>query len=557
MTFKLAPRTRQFVTSTGAIGAAAVVDLGGVTNVDLNSFVDSVGDNNTTVVCFVSGNGIDWQECFVTVDDAAPDTLTINSIIVSSIAGVVGTSAITLAGTSKVFGIIPTDFDLLFAALYGSTVGSILYVDQVTGKWQSLARGPSGTVLRSTGSTISWGQTSQKEAGAVAADTPLPSSPTYNNGTAGTGATLTAGSNGGFTVDGVASAAFAGGERVLVAGQADAKQNGIYTLTQVGDGSHPYILTRATDWDGNAIGLGAGSVELGNTISIYGGASNSGLWAFTYYTPSGTLVFGVSEITWTKIASNTVGGATTLDGLSDVIITSPAADDFIIYNSGSFVNRTKAQATASLDAFVGDSGSGGTKGLVPAPGSGDAAAGKFLHANGAFAVPSGTGAMALIQTLTASSSATLDFTGLSAGSDYRLVGRGLVPATNAVSALIRVGAGSFSSSDYRWTYQSSGSDGSTGVGANASDSSFTLTGNVPSAHVTQEGVSFDFFIQITPSLFVRIMGNMIVENTNGVTYRLNYCGQWPYGGGTFSRIRFLYSSGNTAQGNLSLYSLSR
>ncbi len=43
---------------------------------------------------------------------------------------------------------------------------------------------------------------------------------------------------------------------------------------------------------------------------------------------------------------------------------------------------TATQATALLNAFVGDSGSGGTKGLVPAPAAGDAAANKVLGANG-------------------------------------------------------------------------------------------------------------------------------------------------------------------------------
>lgn len=52
---------------------------------------------------------------------------------------------------------------------------------------------------------------------------------------------------------------------------------------------------------------------------------------------------------------------------------------------------TAAIATALISAFVGDSGSGGTKGLVPAPGAGDAAAGKFLKADGTFAVPPGSG----------------------------------------------------------------------------------------------------------------------------------------------------------------------
>ena len=44
-----------------------------------------------------------------------------------------------------------------------------------------------------------------------------------------------------------------------------------------------------------------------------------------------------------------------------------------------------------LNNFTGDSGSGGNQGLVPAPPAGSAAAGDFLSASGAWAVPSGTG----------------------------------------------------------------------------------------------------------------------------------------------------------------------
>lgn len=42
---------------------------------------------------------------------------------------------------------------------------------------------------------------------------------------------------------------------------------------------------------------------------------------------------------------------------------------------------------ANLPVMVGDSGSGGTQGAVPAPASGDATAGKFLKANGTWAAP--------------------------------------------------------------------------------------------------------------------------------------------------------------------------
>lgn len=43
---------------------------------------------------------------------------------------------------------------------------------------------------------------------------------------------------------------------------------------------------------------------------------------------------------------------------------------------------TGTQATVILDVLVGDTGSGGTKGLVPAPATGDGAAGKVLGAGG-------------------------------------------------------------------------------------------------------------------------------------------------------------------------------
>src|SRR5262249_55086038 len=48
---------------------------------------------------------------------------------------------------------------------------------------------------------------------------------------------------------------------------------------------------------------------------------------------------------------------------------------------------TATQTTAILDVFVGDSGSGGTKGLVPAPAAGDAAAHKLLAASGDWVAP--------------------------------------------------------------------------------------------------------------------------------------------------------------------------
>lgn len=66
---------------------------------------------------------------------------------------------------------------------------------------------------------------------------------TYDNGTSGVGATLTADANGAFPViDGYQLQL---GETILVKDQTNLFENGSYELTQVGDGSTPWILTRA------------------------------------------------------------------------------------------------------------------------------------------------------------------------------------------------------------------------------------------------------------------------------------------------------------------------
>lgn len=67
------------------------------------------------------------------------------------------------------------------------------------------------------------------------------------------------------------------------------------------------------------------------------------------------------------------------------------SDSFMMMDaaaSNAAKTSTGTQATAALALMVGDSGSGGTKGLVPAPAAGDAAAGKFLKADATWAVAS-------------------------------------------------------------------------------------------------------------------------------------------------------------------------
>lgn len=69
---------------------------------------------------------------------------------------------------------------------------------------------------------------------------------TYNNGSSGIGATLTANANGALSID---SSSPTVGQRVLIKDQATAAQNGIYLVTAAGDASNPFVLTRTTDFD--------------------------------------------------------------------------------------------------------------------------------------------------------------------------------------------------------------------------------------------------------------------------------------------------------------------
>lgn len=68
-------------------------------------------------------------------------------------------------------------------------------------------------------------------------------------------------------------------------------------------------------------------------------------------------------------------------------------------------NPGNSSTDIAVSVMVGDSGSGGTKGLAPAPPAGSAAAGKYLAADGTFSVPPGTGGVGIV---------AIDRTGLSA-----------------------------------------------------------------------------------------------------------------------------------------------
>jgi hypothetical protein len=112
-------------------------------------------------------------------------------------------------------------------------------------------------------------------AGAKMATTEALPACTYANGASGVGATLTGDANGALgSIDTITTAA---DNFLLVKNQADAEENGLYEITTLGDGSNPFVLTRATfanqatDFaDGVVVKVARGAVNRGTEWSVQG-----------------------------------------------------------------------------------------------------------------------------------------------------------------------------------------------------------------------------------------------------------------------------------------------
>lgn len=128
---------------------------------------------------------------------------------------------------------------------------------------------------------------------AVVAATTANLSATYSNGSSGVGATLTnSGAQAAFSVDGVSPALNA---RVLVKNQTTQTQNGIYTLTTIGDGSTNWVLTRATDADNNP----TGEMKNGDELYCSGGTVNA-TKSFINSTTVDPIVIGTTNIIFSE-----------------------------------------------------------------------------------------------------------------------------------------------------------------------------------------------------------------------------------------------------------------
>ena len=129
---------------------------------------------------------------------------------------------------------------------------------------------------------------------------------TYNNGTAGVGATLTnAGTQAALVIDGVTVAV---SDRVLIYNQTNATQNGVYTVTNTGSVSTNWVLTRSTDTDTYGIDS-PNSLSQGSTFFVSAGNTGAGE-TYTCNTV-GVITFGTTNITFAQISSAQIYSAGT------------------------------------------------------------------------------------------------------------------------------------------------------------------------------------------------------------------------------------------------------
>lgn len=116
---------------------------------------------------------------------------------------------------------------------------------------------------------------------------------TYNNGTAGVGATLTnAGAQTAIEIGGVTLSL---NDRVLVYQQTTQTQNGVYYVSNVGSGSTNWVLTRATDADSYGV---ADPEALGQGSYFFVQEGTPGSGESYVCNTDGVIVFGTTAITF-------------------------------------------------------------------------------------------------------------------------------------------------------------------------------------------------------------------------------------------------------------------
>ena len=249
----------------------------------------------------------------------------------------------------------------------------------------------------------------------VRAEATLNLSATYNNGTAGVGATLTnAGTQAALVLDGVTMAT---SDRVLIYLQTDQTQNGIYVVTSIGSGSTNWVLTRASDADTYVINSANGLSE-GSTVFVQQGATAAGD-TYTCNT-SGTITFGTTNITFAQVSTAQIYSAGSGLALTGTVFSNTAQDQVVTLTQGGATTITGTYPNFTISSTDTTYTAGGGIGL----------------AGTTFSVAAGTGLTQDADGLShadTSSQASVDNTGATFVQDINLDGFGHVTGAASVT----------------------------------------------------------------------------------------------------------------------------
>jgi hypothetical protein len=301
---------------TPGVATTGNVTLAGTLN------VASGGTGANTLTGYVKGTGTTAMTASATIPNTDVTGLgTMSTQNASSVAITGGSIAATISGSTIDNSIIG-----------GSTpaAGTFTSITTTTGTISTAPTNATDIVNKSYVDTIAAAGITYHTP--VKYEAPTALTATYNNGTAGVGATLTnAGTLAAFAPDGPTASP---GDRILVYNQAAPAQNGVYTVTTVGDGSTAWVLTRATDADSYGL-KDPNALGEGDAFFVTSGLTGAGE---TYVcNTSGTITFGTTAITFVQVSSAQIYSAGTGLTLSGT--------QFSITNTGVTANSYGGAAT--------------------------------------------------------------------------------------------------------------------------------------------------------------------------------------------------------------------
>ena len=319
MALVIKDRVKQTSTTTGT----GTLTLNGTVD-GFQTFAAALSDGDTTYYALLEPSTNEWEVGLGTWTEGS-SLLARTTILASSNSG----SAVSLTAQSEVFITQPAG-----KAAFFNADGDL-----------ALTRDPQSSLQAATKQYVD----TIAAAGIhyhppVRVEHPSNLTATYNNGTAGVGATLTnSGTQAALVLD---SITMVSADRVLVANQTDQTQNGVYTVTNIGSGSTNWVLTRATDADSYAVSDGDALGE-GDAFFIKEGNTNAG--HLDVMTTSGTITFGTTNIVFSEVAETSIYSAGNGLTLIGTVFAADAGTGVTVDGSG--INIGQAVETTSDVTF--------------------------------------------------------------------------------------------------------------------------------------------------------------------------------------------------------------